>query len=162
MKKNSIRGIEIVIIIVVLILLVLYAIIPNFECLDQSKSSEHISYKFTDISIGFVNVSDVPVVWNRTSGNIFSTNPFNISFTFTRNITLKYIYIADSQFRVNKFYYSYEKYSFNGSGQGNFIGSIITDYSYATVNITIFGNVKEFDGNLSIHLVGNVPPNIVY
>lgn len=160
MTKFKNRKIRIIIILLVSTVLVLSIVIPTIVDIPQSQKSSNVLYDITGVSLGYVNVSNSATIWNITVSKVYSSNPFSISFNFPTNVSLKFIYITTPHFRVNQFFFKYNNYYFNGSGQGNFVGSTVS--SCASLNIIVYSNILLFSGVLSIHLVGNIPPTVIY
>jgi hypothetical protein len=160
MTKLKNKKIRVIIILFVSVVLVLSIVIPTIVNVPQSKKSSNILYDITGVSIGYVNVSNYAAISNISLSKVYTSNPFDISLNFPTNFSLKFIYITTPHFRVNQFLFKYNDYYFNGSGQGSFIGS--TASTCASLNIIVYSSISSFSGVLSIHLVGNVPPTVIY
>lgn len=119
--------------------------------------------KYRDI-VNNVYIGEVGVDYNYTNITfphiVYSASDFNVTILFNSNISIKFIYTQTTGFRVMHWTFSYNTYIMRGGGQGDFTGTIAENIG--VLNITISTPDISYNGNIALHLVGNVPVTVTY
>lgn len=94
------------------------------------------------------------------SQKIYTHSVFTITITFNKNITINSVYVTTIGFNITKWKYEYGNYVKKMSNNGGFVGSIM-DYK-GVLTLYIESPDKVYNGNLVLHIVGNVPVGVIY
>lgn len=148
------RGSKIIMALAIVILILLIFSLSGYFTHDN---------KYKD-SINNICMGEVGIDYNYTTiifpHTVYSSSEFNITVFFYSNVSIKSIYTQTSGFRVVHWIFSYNGYIMKGQGQGNFTGSFAENKG--VLNVTISTPASYYNGNIGLHLVGNVPPTVIY
>ena len=149
------RGSKIIVIITILILIFILLLSFGGYFVHDNKYKD---------SINNVCLGEVGMKYNYTNitfpHHVYSSSEFNVTIFFNSNISIKFIYTQTSGFRVTGWKFSYNDYTMTGKGQGNFTGTF--SENIGILNVTFSTPTGYYNGNLALHLVGNVPVTVIY
>ncbi len=158
----------------ILTIIILFILIFSiFHIYQRKLDAENKSITITNLELGEVGVNNYT---NYTKiimpHSIISNSEFNVTLYFRSNITVKYIYVTTTGFSVLHWGYSYKNYSASGGPQKNFSGTYkpyaISNFfntankNESALNVSIKSPDYKYNGIVAIHLVGNVPSNVIY
>jgi hypothetical protein len=119
--------------------------------------------KYRD-TINNVYLGEVGIDYNYTGISfphaVYSSTDFNVTVFFHENISINAMYTQTIGFKVMHWTFIYNDYTMEGGGQGNFTGTFVENMG--VLNITLDAPSGYYNGNISLHMVGDVPVTVIY
>lgn len=149
------KGSKMITIIVILIIIFILTFSYGGYLIHNKKYKDSLN----DVCLGEVGVN-----YNYTKINfphiVYSASEFNITIFFNSNISINFIYTQTNGFQVTGWAFHYNSYTMTGKGQSNFTGTFTENIG--VLNVTLKAPIKYFNGDVSLHIVGNMPVSVIY